>query len=138
MDFLKKNYEKVLLGLVLLGLTAAVRSLPIIINQTRDKWPEAANSQSNPNVKLLPDLDTKTEDEALKRVQTPYKLDFTTQHNLFNPVLWEKTADRRLIKIQSGNELGAGALVVSDIKPLFLKLTYKGPTANGYFVTVET
>jgi hypothetical protein len=137
MDFLKKNYEKVLLGLVLLGLTVAVGSLPIIIKRTRDQLDAAASSQSNPNVKPLPDLDIKIEDEALHRVQTPLKLDFTTQHNLFNPVLWQKTADGRLIKIQSGNELGAGALEVKAINPLYLKLTYKGPTANGYFVTVE-
>ena len=141
MDFLKKNYEKVLLGLVLLGLTVAVASLPIIIKRTRDQLDAAASSQSNPNVKPLPDLDTKIEDEALHRVQTSLKLDFTTQHNLFNPVLWQKTADGRLIKIQSGNELGAGALEITAINPLYLKLTYKAGNANGvsnnYFVTVE-
>ena len=137
MDFLKKNYEKVLLGLVLLGLTVAVAFLPIELKQTRDKIEDAANKVLNPIVKPLPDLVTKNEDEVLHRVQTPFKLDFTSQHNLFNPVLWQQTADHRLITIQSGNELGAGALTVTAINPLYLKLTYKAPTANGYFVTVE-
>lgn len=137
MDFLKKNYEKVLLGLVLLGLTIAVASLPVIISHTRQKLEDAANSQLNPKIMPLPPLDTKLEDDALQRVQTPYKLDFTTKHNLFNPVLWQKTADGRLVKVVSGNELGAGALEVTAINPLYLKLTYKAPTANGYFVTVE-
>jgi len=137
MDFLKKNYEKVLLGLVLLGLTIAVASLPVIISRTREKLEAAANTQLNPKILPLPPLDTKAEDEALQRAQAPFKLDFTTKHNLFNPVLWQKLADGHLIKMISGNELGAGALEVTNINPLYLKLTYKSPTANGYFVTVE-
>jgi hypothetical protein len=137
MDFLKKNYEKVLLGVVLLGLTVAVASLPVIISQTRKQIEDAANNQFNAIPKPLPPLDSKLEEEALHRAQATFKLDFTTKHNLFNPVLWQKTADGRLIKIESGNELGASALVVTAINPLYLKLTYKAPTANGYFVTVE-
>jgi hypothetical protein len=137
MDFLKKNYEKVLLGLVLLGLTIAVASLPVFISHTREKIEAAAQKLQNPSVKELPPLDTKPEDSALQRVQTAFKLDFTTKHNLFNPVLWQKMADGHLIKIISGNELGAGALVVTAINPLYLKLSYKSPTANGYFVTIE-
>jgi len=137
MDFLKKNYEKVLLGLVLLGLTVAVASLPVIISSARKKIEDAANSQLNPNIKPLPPLETKAIDDILQRVQAAFKLDFTSKHNLFNPVLWQKTTDGRLIKVQSGSELGAGALTVTAINPLSLKLTYKAPTANGYFVTIE-
>ncbi len=137
MDFLKKNYEKVLLGVVLLGLTVAVASLPFVISSTRQTIEAAANKNLNPNVKQLPPLDAAMEEGALKRAQGPFKLDFTTKHNLFNPVLWQKTPDGRLLKIESGNEMGAGALVVTGIHELYLKLTYKAPTANGYFVTVE-
>ena len=137
MDFLKKNYEKVLLGLVLLGLTIAVASLPVIISHTRAKLAASAESQLNLPVKPLPPLHTKSEDAALQRAQSAFKLDFTTKHNLFNPVIWQKMGDGRLLKIVSGNELGIGALEVTAINPLYLKLTYKSPTANGYFVTVE-
>jgi hypothetical protein len=137
MDFLKKNYEKVLLGLVLLGLTIAVGSLPIIISETRKKLEDAANNLQNPRVKALPPLDTAVEDDALHRVQSAFKLDFTTKHNLFNPVLWQKLPDGRLLKIVSGNELGAGALEITAINPLYLKLSFKAQTVNGYFVTVE-
>jgi hypothetical protein len=139
MDFLKKNYEKVLLGVVLLGLTIAVASLPFIISSARQKIEDAANQQLHPVIKPLPDLDTKLEDDVLQRASAPYKLDFTSKHNLFNPVLWQKLPDTRLIKIVSGNELGAGALVVTNISPLYLKLTYKSPTGSpdAYFVMVE-
>jgi hypothetical protein len=46
-------------------------------------------------------------------------------------------ADGRLVKVVSGNELGAGALEVTATKPLFLKLRYKDTNAIGYVVTVE-
>jgi hypothetical protein len=100
---------------------------------------EAANQQLNPVIKPLPPLETTLEDEALHRVATAYKLDFTSKHNLFNPVLWQKLPGDRLIKIVSGNELGAGALTITAINPLYLKLTYKSPTptADGYFVNIE-
>jgi len=136
MDLIKKHYEKVLLGVVLLGLTVAVVMLPFIINKKRE---DLAAKQANmvPRPKPLPPLDMTLEDTALQRVQSPIKLDFTTKHNLFNPVLWQKMADGRLVKIQTGNEIGAGALEITDIKPLYLQITYDSPNANGYFIFVE-
>jgi hypothetical protein len=80
----------VLLGLVLLGLTIAVASLPIIISHTREKLQAAADTQLNPKITPLPPLDTKLEDESLQRVKAAFKLDFTTKHNLFNPSLGRK------------------------------------------------
>jgi len=52
-------------------------------------------------------------------------------------VLWQKTADGRLIKILTGNEVGPGALEILAIKPLYLRLTYSSPSETGYQITVE-
>lgn len=136
MDLIKKHYEKVLLGVVLLGLTVAVVMLPFIISAKRTDL-EQKRSNSIPRPKPLPPLDMVVEDSALQRVQSPVKLDFTTKHNLFNPVVWQKMADGHLVKIQTGNEIGVGALEVTDIKPLYLQVTYDSPNANGYFIFVE-
>jgi hypothetical protein len=136
MDLIKKHYEKVLLGLVLLGLTAAVVMLPFIISAKRADL-ELKRVNSIPRPKPLPPLDMTLEDAALQRVQSPIKLDYTTKHNLFNPVLWQKLADGRLLKVQTGNETGAGALEITDIKPLYLQVTFDSQNANGYFIFIE-
>ena len=131
MDLIKKHYEKVLLGLVLLGLTAAVAALPIVISSKRDKLRTTREGLTNPRVKPLPPLDMAMEDAAIQRVKSPLQLDFTTKHNLVNPVLWQKRADGALIKIQTGNEVGPGAIEIMAIKPLYLKLTYNSLSASG-------
>ena len=87
MEFLKKNYEKVMLAVVLLAGTMAACALPFIISSKRD----ALNSlivNAVPHPKDIPKLDTTLEDTALQRAQSPLVLDFTTKHNLFNPVTW--------------------------------------------------
>ena len=137
LDLIKKHYEKVLLGLVLVGLTLAVASLPIIINRERTTLQEAREKLTNPKVKPLPALDMTAENAAIQRVQSPFKLDFTTRHNLFNPVLWQRRSDGSIIKIQTGNEIGPGALEITAIKPLYLTLTYNSLSASGYQISID-
>ena len=137
MEFLKKHYEKVLLGLVVLGITVAVGALLFIIPEKRQKLKDLRDAKTNPKVNKLPLLDMAVEEAALQRVQMPVRLDFTTKHNLFNPVLWQKTPDGRLIKIQTGNEVGIGAIEILAIKPLYLRLTYSSPSESGYQIAVE-
>ncbi len=137
MEFLKKHYEKILLGLVVLGMTVAVGALLFIIPEKRQKLKDLRDAKTNPRVKPLAPLDMAVEDAALQRVQTPVRLDITTKHNLFNPVLWQKTADGRLVKIQTGNEVGINAIEILAIKPLYLRLTYSSPSESGYQIAVE-
>jgi len=137
MEFLKKHYEKVLLGLVVLGMTVAVGALLFIIPQKREKLKELSDAKQNPRVKPLAPLDTSVEEAALQTAQTPVRLDYTTRHNLFNPVLWQKTADGRLVKIATGNEVGINAMEILAIKPLYLRLTYSSPSESGYQIAVE-
>jgi len=136
MEFLKKNYEKILLGLVLLGLAVALAFLPFIIKSERATLDEK-NQRVTGKPKPLPALDISREEAVLQRAETLLMLDFTTRHRLFNPVRWQKQPDGQLIKIQTGNETGVGALEVTAINPLYLVITYRGPSANGYLIGVE-
>src|SRR5260221_8469098 len=137
MEFLKKNYEKVLLGVVLLGLTVAVAMLPIVLSSKRAELKAIADNLSHPKVKELPPLDISTQQAVLQRAQTRVRFNFTRDHNTFNPVLWQKTADGRIIKVKTGREVGPEAVEVTDIKPLYLRLSFDSPTANGFFIGVE-
>src|SRR5437899_132976 len=106
MELIKKHYEKFLLGLVLLGLTIAVTLLPFIISAKREELTTAKELLTHPKINALPPADMALEEAALQRAQAIIKLDFTTKHNLLNPVTWQKTGEGRPVKIMSGNEMG--------------------------------
>jgi len=130
MDFIKKHWEKVLLGVVLVGLAVAVAFLPLKIAAEKQTLQEVRDRILNPQVKPLPAV-TLTENEALlKRAEAPLVLDFSTGHRLFNPVLWQKRPDGTFIKVASGNEVGPAALVPLKTVPLFTILSLDTVSTN--------
>ena len=76
MDFLKKHYEKILLGVVLLGLVGAMVFLPFMILQDRNQLDETRTEIIIRPVKPLPPLDLTAERTNIRRLQLPFKLDF--------------------------------------------------------------
>jgi hypothetical protein len=128
MDFLKKHYEKVLLGVVLLGLAVAVAFLPFKIASEKQKLEEMRNQLIHAPVKPLTNLDLSLPDKVLKQAAAPTRVDFSRPHRLFNPLPWQKAADGRLIKVVDAN-IGPNALVITKLTPLYLKLTLDGVTA---------
>jgi hypothetical protein len=136
MEFLKKNYEKILLAVVFLGLVAAVVLLLLIIPLKQQRLKDYRDRILNPRVKLLDPPDLSVEIAAFQRAQSPDQLDYTAKHKLFNPVLWQMAAGGRLRKIDSDNQYGPGALQILAIKPLYLRVVYDSPTADGYLIQV--
>ena len=74
MDFVKKHYEKVLLGLVLLALTVAVGLLPLKIASERQDLDDMRSKLLHRPVKELPPVDLSRDEATLQRVQLPVKL----------------------------------------------------------------
>ena len=109
MDFIKKNYEKILLGFVLLGLAVAVAYLPIKIANEKRELAEAREKRT-PKPKPLDPVDMSRLNAAHKRLETPAGLKYSTEHNLLNPVQWQK-GPLGLIKIQTGVSVGPGYTV---------------------------
>ena len=122
MDFLKKNYEKVLLGVVLLSLAVAVAFLPFKITSEKQKLEDMRNTLIHPNVKPLTNLDLAGPESLLKRMAAPAVIDFSVPHKLLNPMPWQKAADGRLIKVDTAN-IGPNALTVTKRTPLYLILS---------------
>jgi len=127
MEFLKKHYEKVLLGVVLLGLVVAVAFLPFKIASEKQALEDMRNQYRQKPVKALTNLDLTVPDNALKRMATPAALDFGTPNRLFNPMLWQKAADGHLIKVDA-TSIGPKALEVTKMIPLYLKLSLDSVT----------
>lgn len=122
MDFIKKHYEKVLLGLVLLGLAVAMVFLPFKIQSERQKLDELRVNLTHPKVKPLTNIDLTLAKASLQRVAQPILVDFSTTNKLFNPVPWQKAADGHLIKLEDRN-IGPKAVAVTKSLPLYLTLT---------------
>jgi hypothetical protein len=141
MDFIKKHWEKVLLGVVLLGLAVAVALLPLKIASEREAMQQTRDSILNRPVKPLPPVDTSEAQAALARTRLPLKLDFSTGHRLFNPVLWQMTSDGRPLKVQSGNEIGPAAVEVTDTTPLYTVVSFDNvitsESGSRYAIGVE-
>ncbi|HSU54305.1 MAG TPA: hypothetical protein VLT36_09620 [Candidatus Dormibacteraeota bacterium] len=141
MDFLKKNYEKVLLGVVLLGLAVAVGFLLLKINGERQKLEDLANSLTNPKIKPLPPLDLTQGESTLKRLATPARLDLSSTNKLFNPVTWLLTKDVPP-RLYPSAKAGPSSATVTNITPLYFRITLDSTnvTAEGqvrYVIGVE-
>jgi len=120
MDFLKKHYEKLILGVVLVGLAVAVAALPFKVASDKQALEDTRNSLIFPKVKELTNLDLTLAETALKRAATPPRLDFGAPNRLFNPMPWQKTADDRIVPV---DKVGPAAAVVTNLVPLYFRLT---------------
>jgi hypothetical protein len=140
MDFVKKHYEKILLGVVLLGLVGALVFLPFWILHDQADLEKTRRTMTSPTVQPLQLLDLTEQSNAIQRLQSPYKLNFETTNRLFNPVEWQKRRDGTFIKIESGREVGPQAVEVTRTSPLYFILTLDSVETNEparYIIGVE-
>ena len=139
MELLKKHYEKVLLGLVLLGLAAAVAYMPIKIGNDKEDLAKRRDLLTHPKIQPLTNLDAKPYELTLARMASPATINFSEPNKLFNPMPWQRKADGTIWPAIS---LGASAATVTNITPLFLRLTLDQVmvTADGvakYVIGIE-
>jgi len=121
MQFIKKNYEKVLLGLVLVGLVAVAVFLLLMVGSEKQKQEERRTRVINRPVKPLSELDLSAAETLLKRGESAVVLNFSDNtHKIFNPVRWQKTADGRLVRNPPGTSLDK--MEIASITPLYFTM----------------
>jgi len=131
MEFLKNNYEKVILSVVLLGLAVAAVLLLTWVGNEKRALEEIEGQIIQTPPKPLKPIDLSTNEMALQRLLKPAPLRLVGEHNLFNPVQWKRMADGRLIPLRTGREIGPGALAIARITPLYLRIEYEGVGGSG-------
>jgi hypothetical protein len=114
---------------VLLGLVGALVFLPFMIASDQQKLKDMSYGVVHPKAAPLPGLDLTRETDVLGRLQSPYKLDFSTTNKLFNSVPWQKTPAGQLIKLATDNVVSLA--VVTKITPLYLILTLDSMETNS-------
>ncbi len=140
MDFLKKHYEKILLGLMLAGLIGVLVFMIFYITADNTDMANKRESFTNPqHIKELTNLDLTLQTSAIARLQSAYNLDFETTNKLLNPLEWQKAQDGSLIP--AAKKTGLQVAVVTGITPLFLVISNASSTTNElgarYNITVE-
>lgn len=139
MDFIKRHYEKMVLGLVLLILAVAVVYMLVEIPKEKAALKETTSIRTTLNSKPLPAPDTARIDAANARLEKPAPLNFSGPHNLFNPVAWQKQPDGRLSKKPAAGDAGPAAVLVAKVNPLYTTINYESPGAqeNQFLISIE-
>jgi len=140
MEFLKKHYEKVLLGVVLVGLTVGAATLPIMISSERQAEVDKTNEIIQKAPRPLEALNLKPTEELIARANGRVGLDLATSNRVFNSMPWQKRPDGSIFKVQPGNT-GPEALMIQKITPLFTRISLDAisPSDTGvrYVIGVE-
>jgi hypothetical protein len=140
MQFIKKNYEKILLGLVMVGLVAVAMFSIFLVSNERQKQEERRTQIFSQSVKPLPAPDLGGADALLKRGQASFAVNLSDNTNkLFNPVRWQKGSDGRLIRNPAGTD--PEKVEITRILPLYtiiaLDSVSVSDTGVRYVISVE-
>ena len=130
MDLLKKHYEKIILGAVLLVLAVIAVMMLVMAPSERAALERQASEIINRPTKPIEALNISTQQLRFSRLSTAGIVDLSTTNKVLNPVLWQKAADGRAIKIQTGEETGPMALIVTKQTPLHLTITLDSVTTS--------
>ena len=121
LDFIKAHYEKVILSVVLIGLAAAAALMPMKVSAEQEIMEQQTAGKLRPNVKELEPIILTNAIETLARVAQPSQVELSGEHNVFNPVRWQKRPDGGIIR---GTEAGISALRVTAIEPLMMRVSF--------------
>ena len=121
MQFLKAHYEKIILSIVLIGLAAAAALMPMKVSQERQLQEERQTVFLPKDVQPLTPIDLATNQQALARVSDPPRVKLAGEHNLFNPVRWQKLPNGSIYRAQ---DAGPSALEITEIRPLHLRVSF--------------
>lgn len=127
MQFLKDHYEKVILSVVLLGLLAAAALMPMKVSEERENEERRKDVLLPKAVKPMNPVDLTNNVQSVARVEEPKRVMLAGQHNVFNPVRWQRNPDGSIYRAQ---DAGPGALQIMDIRPLHLRVEFDQVTGN--------
>jgi hypothetical protein len=132
---LRQHFEKLLLVLVMMGLAGAVYYLSLASQEEKQKVREYfEKTKVATNLKGFEPVDLTTFESNKTSLENPTPLNFSTPHNLMNPVKWQQRPDQKYIKVQSPKDIGPYALTVAAIRPLHLSIAFERSAGSGYWL----
>ena len=132
MEQLKQHYEKAILGLAMLALVYVAYG--VLTDNSEEAIAEQVQAREQPDdkdKKPMPQMVMTDYHATLARSEKAETLNLSNPHNLFNPVQWRVTRQGTTLKVELGNEIGAGAIELIETRPLYLKIEYRGTTGTA-------
>jgi hypothetical protein len=132
MEQLKQHYEKAILGLAMLALVYVAYG--VLTDNSEEAIAEQVQARERPDdkdKKPMPQMVMTDYHGTLARLEKAETLNLSNPHNLFNPVQWRVTRQGTTLKVELGNEIGAGAIELIETRPLYLKIEYRGTTGTA-------
>ena len=132
MEQLKEHYEKAILGLAMLALVYVAYG--VLTDNSEEAIAEQIQARSRPALeqkKEMPPMEMRGYHGTLARLEKAETLNLSNPHNLFNPVQWRVTRQGTTLKVELGNEIGAGAIELIETRPLYLKIECRGTTGTA-------
>ena len=132
MEQLKQHYEKAILGLAMLALVYVAYG--VLTDNSEEAIAEQREAREPGPLKVkkeMPPMEMRGYQATLARLEKAEPLNLSNPHNLFNPVQWRVTRQGTTLKVELGHEIGAGAIVLSETRPLYLKIEYRGTTGTA-------
>lgn len=132
----RQHYEKLILVVVLLLLAGAVIVIYGASQDENDKVREMTKVIISKSGAPIPPVSLAPFESAMKSATNRGALNYSGPHNLFNPVKWQRNrSGGDLIKVQSGTEVGVGAMRVVSVNPLLLSIAFDRAATSGAEVT---
>ena len=132
MEQLKQHYEKAILGLAMLALVYVAYG--VLTDTSKEAIEEQKDARDPEHLKVekkMPPMEMRGYHATLARLEKDEPLNLGNPHNLFNPVQWRVTRQGTTLKVELGNEIGAGAIELIETRPLYLKIEYRGTTGTA-------
>ena len=131
MDFLKNHYEKVILGVVLLGVIIFAALLPGKVAAEKERLgTELIMPQVGPGKPAKP-LDMTPFDAALQANASPVPLKLSGEHNTLNPVRWRRIIPGAPPEPDTRGDLDIQYFNVTAIRPLTFAVWFDSVSGSG-------
>ncbi|MEY4691073.1 MAG: hypothetical protein RIT19_1398 [Verrucomicrobiota bacterium] len=126
MEFIKKHYEKLVLGVVLLAVAGLAVFLVFAVSQIRTDLETALQQFAGAKQKPLVPENLETNQASLKRVtgRAPTVL-AAADHYTFNPITWARAAGGRLEPTRPRPDTGAAGLSYVAYHDLVLEIAFE-------------
>lgn len=133
MQFLKKNYEKILLALVVLAALGVVLYLGILVSNEKKRLDDLTSQVVTTHPKPFPELNLKAQQDLLARAQSRVSLDFSSSNRVFNPVRWQMDVHGHIFRNPAGREIDQ--LQVTKLSPLYFIVALESVSATPGLAT---
>ena len=130
MQFLKNHYEKIILSIILLGLIGAVVVLFIKVNDEKNKMQKIENELVVGSKEVAVRDHAEFVDALAKGTNSP-SIDLGRGHLLFNSYKWVVDGNGKIIKVDSEDKLGPGAIKVLGVTNLNFVISLSRVSGGG-------